>query len=64
MEHLQVLGKVIWIDVPVEIIEARLSAMKVERIVGMGKMSLREILEWRKSFYESSFDFRFKYEKE
>ncbi len=61
MNHLQTLGKVIWIDIPVETIEARLNSMKVERIVGMGKMSLREILEWRKSFYETSYEYRFVY---
>ncbi len=61
MNYLKKLGTVVWIDVPVEIIESRLQDMKVERIVWMGKMSLREILLWRKDFYRKSFDYRFEY---
>ena len=61
MNHLKKLGTVIWIDVPVEVIESRLQNMKVERIVWMGRMSLKEILLWRKNFYEKAFDYRFEY---
>ena len=34
--------------------------MKVDRIVGMKDMTMDEILNYRKSFYESSYDYNFK----
>ncbi|NCP76553.1 hypothetical protein GW830_00180 [bacterium] len=62
MNHLRETGKSIYIDVPVSIIVARLHRMKADRIIGMnGKspMTLEEVLAYRESFYEMSYDYRF-----
>lgn len=53
MQHLHKNGIVVYMDTPVEIIEARLHEMKVDRIVGMKTQSIKEILDWRKTnFYD------------
>jgi len=59
MDYLKTQGHVIYIDIPVETIEKRLKRMKVDRIVWMKNMTLREILEYRKSFYDISYHFKF-----
>ena len=64
MEHLRATGYSILIDVPPQIIYERLARMKVDRIIGMNgkvKMTLEEILAYRQSFYDRSYDFRFTY---
>jgi shikimate kinase len=53
--------KVIYIDTPIEIIEKRLKLMKTDRIIWMwSEKTLREILEYRKNFYEPTKDYTFK----
>jgi shikimate kinase len=61
MDYLRSRWKVIFIDIPVESIEKRLGSMKVDRIIWMANWNktLVEILNYRKKFYEESFDFRF-----
>lgn len=59
MNHLRQSWISILIDIPLAQVYARLKRMKVERIVWMGKMTLEEILEYRKMYYEISHDFRF-----
>jgi len=62
MNHLRETGKSIYIDVPVSVIIARLHRMKADRIIGMnGKnpMTLEEVLDYRQSFYDMSYDYRF-----
>ena len=59
MDYLKTQWKVIYIDIPVETIEKRLKRMKVDRIVGMKDMTLKEILKYRQWFYEKSFHHRF-----
>lgn len=61
IKYLKTIWYIIYIDVPLEIIKERLHKMKVDRIVWMAnwKMTLDEILEYRKQFYERSFDYRF-----
>ena len=64
MEHLRRTGWSILIDVPPTIIYERLERMKVDRIIGMNgavKMTLEEILAYRQTFYDRSYDFRFSY---
>ncbi|NVP17456.1 AAA family ATPase [Candidatus Gracilibacteria bacterium] len=60
MEHLKNNGKVIYIDIPLELIISRLQEMKTDRIIGMGKMTLEEILQYRESYYFRSTDINFK----
>ena len=60
MDYLKTQWEVIYIDIPVETIEKRLKRMKVDRIVGMKNMTLKEILKYRQGFYEKSFHHRFK----
>jgi len=60
MRNLREQWKVIYIDTPINIIEKRLKLMKVDRIVWMKSWkSLREILEYRKDYYEISYDYKF-----
>lgn len=59
MNHLRQSWISILIDIPLVEVYARLKRMKIERIVWMGKMTLEEILEYRKMYYEISHDFRF-----
>jgi len=59
MDYLKTQWIVIYIDIPVENIEKRLYKMKVDRIVWMKNMTLREILEYRKNFYENSYHYKF-----
>lgn len=60
MEHLKENWKVIYIDIPLELIISRLREMKTDRIIWMWKMTLEEILEYRDSFYFNSKDYNFK----
>lgn len=60
MDFLKTQWTVIYIDIPVKTIETRLKRMKVDRIVWMKDMTLKEILEYRKSFYENSYDYKFR----
>ena len=60
IKNLKKQGKIIYINTPIEIIEKRLELMKVDRIVGMSSWkTLKEILEYRKKFYEKSYDYKF-----
>jgi len=59
MKKLKQLWKVIYLDIPLDIIKSRLKVMKVDRIVGMKNMTMDEILEYRRSFYEKSYDYKF-----
>lgn len=59
MDHTRSLGTVVYLDVADEEILNRLAAMKVNRIVGQNEgISMNEILQYRKQFYESSYDVR------
>ncbi|XP_067025308.1 threonine synthase-like 1 isoform X2 [Acropora muricata] len=59
MNHIKSLGDVIYLDVADDDILNRLAAMKVNRIVGQNEgISMSEILQYRKQFYESSYDVR------
>ncbi|MDD2907229.1 MAG: shikimate kinase [Candidatus Gracilibacteria bacterium] len=60
MSHLRENGNVIYINTPIEIIKSRLHEMKSDRIVGIGEMTLDEILEYRHNFYNITKDFDFK----
>lgn len=59
MNHLRQSWMSILIDIPLSEVYRRLERMKVERIVGMNYMTLEEILEYRKMYYDISHDFRF-----
>ncbi|KAL9960383.1 hypothetical protein ACROYT_G033834 [Oculina patagonica] len=59
MDHVKSLGTVVYLDVEDDEILNRLAAMKVNRIVGQNEgISMSEILQYRKQFYESSYDVR------
>lgn len=59
MQHLKRSGIALYLDVDTEDIVERLCRMKVNRIVGQGAgVSIREILEYRKQFYERWLDAR------
>lgn len=59
MEHVKTLGDVIYLDVEDCDILNRLAEMKVNRIVGQNEgISMSEILQYRKQFYESNYDMR------
>lgn len=60
MEHLKNNWKVIYIDIPLELIISRLQEMKTDRIIWMWKMTLEEILQYRESYYFRSTDINFK----
>lgn len=60
MSHLKKNWKIIYIDIPLEIIISRLNEMKTNRIVWMWKMTLEEILQYRGNFYHYTKDFNFK----
>lgn len=60
MEHLKNNWKVIYIDIPLELIISRLQEMKTDRIIWMWKMTLEEILEYRENFYKYTKDLNFK----
>lgn len=55
--------KVIYLNTPTEVITKRLGSMKVERIVGMKLwVTLEDILKYRKTFYDVSYDYIFENE--
>ncbi|CAM4735805.1 unnamed protein product [Leuciscus chuanchicus] len=59
MRHLKRSGLAVYLDVDTEDIMQRLSRMKVNRIVGQDAgVSMREILHYRKQFYEKWLDAR------
>ncbi|KAF5904319.1 threonine synthase-like 1, partial [Clarias magur] len=59
MRHLKHSGIVLYMDMDTEDIVERLDRMKVNRIVGQGAgVSIREILAYRKQFYEKWLDAR------
>ncbi|XP_056594271.1 threonine synthase-like 1 [Triplophysa dalaica] len=59
MQYLKRSGLVVYLDVETEDIMQRLSRMKVNRIVGQDAgISMREILQYRKQFYEKWLDSR------
>lgn len=59
MQHVKQSGMVVYLDVSSEDIVQRLGRMKVNRIVGHeATASMREILLYRKQFYEKWFDVR------
>ena len=60
MAHLKQNWKVIYIDIPLELIISRLHEMKTDRIIWMWKMTLEEILEYRDNFYNITKDLDFK----
>jgi len=59
MDHLKESWKVVYIDTPVEEILKRLEIMKTDRIIWMWKMTLEEILNYRKEFYDKTKDYNF-----
>lgn len=59
MQHLRATGLVVYLDVDSEDIIQRLARMKVNRIVGQeAGISMRDILQYRKQFYEKWLDVR------
>lgn len=60
MKNLKKNWKVIYIDIPLELIISRLKEMKTDRIIWMWKMTLEEILEYRENFYKYTKDLNFK----
>lgn len=59
MRHVRESGLVVYLDVDSEDIMQRLAAMKVNRIVGQeAGVSMRDILHYRKRFYEKWLDIR------
>lgn len=60
MDNLRKNWKVIYINTPLEVIMTRLKEMKRNRIVGMWKMTLEKILEYRDNYYNITKDFDFK----
>lgn len=59
MQHVKETGVVVYLDVDSEDILARLERMKVNRIVGQeAGVSMRDILEYRRQFYEKWLDVR------
>lgn len=58
MNHIRTNGIVVYLDVETEDILERCHKMKVTRIVGQSTRPLREILEYRKAFYERDYDYR------
>lgn len=59
MQHVRAAGLVVYLDVDIEDIIQRLSRMKVNRIVGQeAGVSMRDILQYRKQFYEKWLDVR------
>ncbi len=60
MAHLKVDWEVVYIDTPIEVILNRLELMKTDRIIWMWKMTLEEILNYRKKFYDVTKDYNFK----
>ncbi|XP_066539557.1 threonine synthase-like 1 [Hoplias malabaricus] len=59
MLHLKRSGLAVYIDVDIDDIIARLSRMKVNRIVGQcADVPMRDILQYRKQFYERWLDMR------
>ncbi|XP_036409512.1 threonine synthase-like 1 [Megalops cyprinoides] len=59
MQRLKRNGVVLYLDVDTEDIVRRLSAMKVDRIVGQGPgVSMRDILRYRQQFYNRWYDAR------
>ena len=61
MDYLKTQWTVIYVDIPVDTIEKRLNRMKVDRVLWMydWTMSIKEVLEYRKPFYENSYHFKF-----
>lgn len=59
MVHLKRSGIAVYLDVDTDDIMERLSRMKVDRIVGQGPgVSMRDVLRYRKQFYEKWLDAR------
>ncbi|XP_041670677.1 threonine synthase-like 1 [Cheilinus undulatus] len=59
MQHVREAGVVVYLDVDIEDIIQRLERMKVDRIVGQeAGVSMRDILGYRKQFYEKWVDVR------
>lgn len=59
MQHVRAAGLVVYLDVDSEDIIQRLTRMKVNRIVGQDAgVSMRDILQYRKQFYEKWLDVR------
>jgi len=61
IEYLKTIWKIIYLEIPIETVKTRLERMKVDRIVGMKNMTMDEILAYRKSFYEKSYDYKFSF---
>lgn len=60
MNYLRKTWKVIFVDTPTDIITKRLGSMKVDRIVWMKEWTtLEDILKYRKTFYDKSYDYLF-----
>jgi len=59
MAHLKVDWEIVYIDTPIEVILNRLELMKTDRIIWMWKMTLEEILNYRKKFYDVTKDYNF-----
>ncbi|KFV66515.1 Threonine synthase-like 1, partial [Dryobates pubescens] len=59
MQHVKRSGIVVYLDVPAAVIMSRLQSMKVDRIVGQAPgVSLKDILQFRKQFYQRWHDIR------
>ncbi|NXF00504.1 THNS1 protein, partial [Smithornis capensis] len=59
MQHVKKDGIVVYLDVPTTVIMSRLKSMQVDRIVGLSPgISLKDILQFRKQFYNRWYDIR------
>jgi len=66
IDHLRKNAITVWLDVPIEIIEARVGKRKDgdSRIVGAQTMTFPEILSWRLTAYQNNHDIHFQLGKE
>ncbi|NWI60408.1 THNS1 protein, partial [Calyptomena viridis] len=59
MQHIKKDGIIVYLDVPTTVIMSRLKSMQVDRIVGLSPgISLKDILQFRKQFYNRWYDIR------
>ena len=61
MNHLATLGPRVYLKPPMEEILQRCGSMKVDRIIGMGNKTLKEILMERSDLYKQYADIIFSY---
>lgn len=63
MEHLKNISKIIYLEVPFEVLEQRIS-INQRGVIGVKEKSLREVFEQRVSLYEKYADIKIPYEED